>query len=220
MMSQSKLRPSPPGMAASLGSLLRVLQLRPDWIVGHSAGAAIAARMCLDGHAQPQTLVSLNGAWFPPSGPAGAWYAPAARLLTLNRLVPHVLAWQASRPAVLKKLVDSTGSRIDAAGVARYAQLVARAEHVGGVLAMMAQWDLRPLLRDLGRLRPRLELLVADADGTVPPREAVWLHDRVPHSRLHHLPGLGHLAHEEDAAGVARVIEGLEPWAALPDAPD
>ena len=42
-------RLSLPGMAADIGVLLRKLEVRPEIVVGHSAGAAILARMCLDG---------------------------------------------------------------------------------------------------------------------------------------------------------------------------
>jgi len=200
-----------PGMAASLGALLRALQVRPALIVGHSAGAAIAARLCLDGHAEPAAIVSLGGAWFPPGGVAGWWYAPAAKLLALNPLVPHLFAWQAARPATLKKLIDSTGSCIGADGTAQYARLVGNAAHVSAVLAMMAAWDLQPLLRDLHRLQPRLELVAAERDSTVPPSQAEALQRRHPGARLHRLPRLGHLAHEEDPAAVAALVRQLAP---------
>ena len=42
-------RLSLPGMAADIGALLRKLEVRPEIAVGHSAGAAILARMCLAG---------------------------------------------------------------------------------------------------------------------------------------------------------------------------
>ncbi len=207
-----------PGMAAALGALLQVLGLGPDWVVGHSAGAAVAARLCLDGHAQPQTLVSLNGAWFPPRGLGNWWYAPAARLLAHNPWVPQLFAWQASRPATLGRLIASTGSRLDAAAVQRYGQLVGDPAHVGAVLAMMARWDLRPLLQDLPRLQPRLLLLAGERDSTVPPSQAAAVQQRVPGSQLRLLPGLGHLAHEEAAEQVAGHLASLQPW--LPVAPD
>jgi magnesium chelatase accessory protein len=203
-----------PGMAAALGALLQVLGVQPDWVVGHSAGAAIGARLCLDGHAQPRTLVSLNGAWFPPRGVGNWWYAPAARLLARNPLVPHLFAWQASRPATLGKLIASTGSRLNAAAVSHYGHLVGNPAHVGGVLAMMAQWDLRPLLQDLPQLQPHLALVVGEGDSTVPPAQAVALRQRLPHSSLHRLPGLGHLAHEEAPEAVAQLFTSLQPWRA------
>jgi magnesium chelatase accessory protein len=191
-----------PAVAASLGALLGVLGESPDVVIGHSAGAAVGARWCLDGGGAPQALVAVNGAWFPPGGVDRWWYAPAARLLTRNPLVPHLFAWHASRPAALKRLIDSTGSALDAQARAPYAHLVGNAAHVSAVLALMAAWDLKPLLADLPHLRVPLHLLVGSRDGTVPPAQAEALHRRLPGSRLHRLDGLGHLAHEEDAPAV------------------
>ena len=195
-----------PGMAQSLGALLKALDVRPALLVGHSAGAAIGARMCLDGHCAPHTLFSVNGAWFPPAGTGGWWYAPAAKLLALNPLSPQLFSFAASRPVVLRRLMDSTGSRLDAAAHAHYARLAADPAHVGAVLAMMAVWDLRPLLQDLPRLQTKLHQVVGSRDGTVPPRLAADVQRLVAGSRLHTLPGLGHLAHEEDPAAVARLL--------------
>jgi magnesium chelatase accessory protein len=200
-----------PGMAQALGALLKALQVQPSLVVGHSAGAAVAARLCLDGHCAPQHLVSLNGAWFPPRGVGNWWYAPAAKLLVRNPLVPRFFAWQASQPRVLQRLLDSTGSTLDAAASAAYARLVADPAHVAAVLAMMAAWDLRPLLRDLPRLAPRLHLVVGERDTTIAPREATQVQQLVPGSTLSRLPGRGHLAHEEDPAGVAAVLASLVP---------
>src|SRR5271165_4324587 len=50
-------RLSLPGMASDLGQLLRALDFKPDIVVGHSAGAAILARMCLDRKIAPRLLV-------------------------------------------------------------------------------------------------------------------------------------------------------------------
>lgn len=200
-----------PGVARSVAALLAALGVEPALVVGHSAGAAIGARLCLDGGATPHTLVSLNGAWFPPGGVDRWWYAPAAKLLTLNPLVPHLFAWQASRPAMLQKLIDSTGSRLDAASLALYGRLVANPAHVSAVLALMAAWDLPPLLRDLPALKPRLHLVVGDRDGTVPPQQATHLQAMVSGSTLHHLPGLGHLAHEEAPDQIATLLSAWTP---------
>ena len=198
-----------PWVARAVGALLAALGVQPVRVIGHSAGAAIGARLCLDGHTAPQELVSLNGAWFPPGGTERWWYSPAAKLLTLNPLVPHLFAWQASRPALLRRLIDSTGSTLTPAGLALYGRLVSNPAHVGAVLAMMAAWHLPPLLQDLPRLRPRLHLMVGERDGTVPPAQAAQVQQRVAGSVLHRLPGLGHLAHEEDPTTLARLLDGL-----------
>jgi magnesium chelatase accessory protein len=203
-----------PGMAAGLGALLQALGVAPAAVVGHSAGAAIGARLVLDGHARPASLVSLNGAWFPPGGSGGWWYAPMARLLAINPLAPALFAWHAARPATLERLLRGTGSRLDAAGRARYARLAGDVGHVGAVIAMMAAWDLSSLPLELPRLAElgtALHLLAAERDAAVPPQQAQALAARVPGATVHGLPGLGHLAHEEAPREVAAAIEPLLP---------
>lgn len=207
-------RPGPdgltlPGMARLLGGLMRTLGEVPEVVVGHSAGAAIGARMALDGPIPVRHLVGLNGAWLPPSSQGRWFYEPLARLLVLNPVVPHLFAWHAGHRVVLERLLASTGSVIDAPGRAFYARLVADPGHVGAVLAMMASWDLSPLLADLHRLPAVLDLVVATGDLTVPPSTSDVAAQRVVGARLHRLDGLGHLAQEEDPAQVAVLLERL-----------
>lgn len=190
-------RLSLPGMAHALGELLVKLGLAPVAAVGHSAGAAIAARMCLDGHMAPTALVSLNGAFLPPAGWPGFVFLPAARLLALSPFVPNMVARRAADPAAVQRLIDSTGSRLDADGAALYRKLVRSPQHVAATLSMMARWDLRPLLSDIERLTPRLTLIVGEGDRTLDPRQAAQVARRVPTAQVLRLPALGHLAHEE-----------------------
>lgn len=196
-----------PGMAAGLGALMRALRLRPTHLVGHSAGAAVAARLVLDGLAAPRSLAALNGAWLPPAGQGRWFYGPLAKLLVLNPLVPHLFSLHAGDRRAVRRLIDSTGSTLGERGVALYAQLVSRPAHVSAVLAMMAAWDLAPLLRDLPALRVPLHLFVGEQDRTVPPAASLEAQRRVPAAQLERLPGLGHLAHEEAPERVATVLE-------------
>jgi magnesium chelatase accessory protein len=201
-----------PGMARLVNELLDVLEARPVALIGHSAGAAVAARMALDAPAalrDVRTLISLNGAWLPPAGQGRWFYAPLARLFALNPWVPHVFAFHASHRGPLERLIASTGSRLDAAGIDLYAHLVSDRRHVAAVLAMMAAWDLRPLLEDLPRLAPALHLVVAEEDRTVPPKTSAEAARRQPRALLHRLPGLGHLAHEEAPDVVLELLKRL-----------
>lgn len=195
-----------PGMANALGSLLAALRFAPATVVGHSAGAAIGARMCLDGTIAPAALVGINGAWLPPAGAAGRLFSPIAKLLALNAAVPWLFAWRARGPAAVQRLVASTGSTLDADGLAQYARLVRSPGHVAAALAMMANWDLTPLARDLPRLRTRLVLLTGSNDRTLPPVTAQRVAALVPDALVHSLPGLGHLAHEEQPQQVAEIV--------------
>ena len=206
-------RMSLPGIAAALAELLAVLRAEPRIVVGHSAGAAILARMALDGAIAPRGLVSLNGALLPLHGLAGLFFSPAAKLLSFNPLVPRLFAWRAGDEQAVRRLIDSTGSTLDARGIALYGRLLRNPQHVSGALAMMANWDLRPLQRDLPRLAAPLLLVAALNDRTVPPDEARRVQRLLPAAERVELPGLGHLAHEERPDRVAALVhERARAW--------
>ena len=194
--------------ARSIATLLRERDARPGLIVGHSAGAAIAARLALDVQdGGAPAVLSVNGALRPLAGWTAATFLPVARLLALHPVVPSFVAalLKADRPAV-RRLLASTGSRIDEAMVDRYEHLLRDSRHVAGTLRMMAHWDLRALARDLPRLASRLTLVVAGRDRTISPRDARWIAGRVPGCDTIHLPGLGHLAHEEAPTEFASIV--------------
>lgn len=203
-----------PGMAEALGQLLGKLESKPTLVVGHSAGAAIAVRMCLDQLIAPRHLIGLNAALLPLGGLAGRFFSPVAKLMAALPLVPRVFAWQAGDPTVLQRLIDSTGSQLDPTGLALYGRLVRNAGHAAGALGMMAHWDLDALAQDLTRLQTPLSLVVGSGDRTVPPAQAVQVMARLSvaaRGSLHTLPGLGHLAHEERPDLVAPLVLGHLP---------
>lgn len=198
-----------PGMAEALGALLAALDVRPVGAVGHSAGAAIAVRMALDGHLpDARALVSLNGAFVPFEGVMRV-LSPVARLLAATPLAARVTARRAEDGRAVDRLLASTGSRLDPAGRALYARLVRSPGHVAGALAMMAGWDLERLWRDLPRLAVPLRLAVGDRDGTVPPESSERAAARVPGAGIERLAGLGHLMHEEAPERLAMLVETL-----------
>lgn len=198
-----------PGMATGIRALLQALGAEPAWIVGHSAGAAIAVQMALDDPHGLHGIVSLNGALVPLQGPHFAFFSPLARLLALNPLVPRAVAWQGARGHLVSRLLASTGSVLDDTGQALYRRLVSDPGHVRGALAMMANWDLHALQARLGSLGVPLHLVTGSRDSTVPPTDAARVQARVRGTTWTSLPGLGHLAHEEKPAEVCRTILGL-----------
>lgn len=198
-----------PGMSAALASLIDTLGLDVALCVGHSAGAAIASRMALDGMIAPEALVSINGAFLPLDGLPGLLFPPVARLMAATPLASRLFAWRASDRAAVERLIDGTGSALDVRGVELYSRLVRDARHAAGALAMMAQWDLRPLLRDLPSLRTPLVLLAGANDRAVPPEQARRVHALLPRALASEpilLPNVGHLAHEEQPAELARTV--------------
>jgi magnesium chelatase accessory protein len=199
-------RSSLPGMASDVGRLLDRLAVQPEIVVGHSAGAAILARMCLDRRIAPRLLASLNGAFMPFGGIANRMISPLTQLLVMNPLVPRAFAWQASNPGAVERLIRNTGSTIDAEGIAQYRKLVRSPAHVAAALRMMANWRLEPLLHDLPRLTTSLLLIVADNDRSISPDVARQVREINPQAVIEHLPGVGHLAHEEQPQLIADLI--------------
>ncbi len=199
-------RLSLPGMAKSLHGLVQALNVRPALAAGHSAGAAVLARMTLDGQIAPQGLVSLNGAFVPLEGVPGQIFSPLARLLVGLPLLPQLFAWRAKDDGTVQQILEGTGSRIDAQGVALYGRVIRNPAHAAAALGMMARWDLHPLMRDLPRLKVPLLLVVGSNDRAVPPAQADRVLGLVSGASLAAMPGLGHLAHEERSEDTAALM--------------
>jgi magnesium chelatase accessory protein len=194
------------GFSEALRALLNKLQASPDLVLGHSAGAAIALRMALDGAMTPRAIFSLNGALLPLGDEHAAFFTRAARLMVGLPFVSKLCAWRASKHEVAAKLLRDTGSEIGPRGVELYTRLFGYPGHIRAALTMMAQWELRPLLRDLPRLVPALFLLVGSRDRAVPPMQARRIQAIQPAARIITLEGLGHLAHEE---APERIVDAL-----------
>ncbi|MEM9057839.1 MAG: alpha/beta fold hydrolase BchO, partial [Pseudomonadota bacterium] len=195
-----------PGMAAEVSALLRCLSVTPELLVGHSAGAAIATRMALDAREKPRGVIALNGAFGPYGGVAGALLAPLAGLCAASGLVARLIARQAEDLRALERVIAGTGSTIDRAGLRAYQAVLRKPAHVSATFAMMANWDLSGLLRAMPAMELPLALYVADGDKAVPAHQARALARRCANVSLRPLPGLGHLAHEEDPPRVAELI--------------
>ncbi|MGQ0455681.1 MAG: alpha/beta fold hydrolase BchO [Hyphomicrobium sp.] len=195
-----------PGMAKSVGALLKALAIAPVVAVGHSAGAAVALRMTLDGLIAPNAIVSVNGALRPFQGFAGQVFSPLAKLLFLNPVVPRLFAWRGADPSAVERLLEGTGSRVKPDDVEFYRRLFASPGHCAAALGMMARWDLDALTRDLPKLSTPLTLVVGTNDQAVPPADAEFTQRILPNARIETIAAVGHLAHEERPETVAEII--------------
>jgi magnesium chelatase accessory protein len=70
----------------------------------------------------------------------------------------------------------------------------------------MAHWKLRPLLDDLPYLNVPAHFIVGGSDYATPADDAETAARRITRSQVTRLPGLGHLAHEENPSAVAGLI--------------
>ncbi|WP_119169159.1 alpha/beta fold hydrolase BchO [Algihabitans albus] len=194
-----------PAMARGLQALLRQLDLSPTLVAGHSAGAAVLARMCLKDQIAPAALIALNGALLPYPGASSPWFAPTVKLAVWNPVVPRVFSARADERSV-RRLIAGTGSTLKPRGIDLYGRLARNSVHVAGALGMMAGWDLLSLRRALPKLEVPLALLVGSEDRAIRPYQARQILEQVPGAELILFEGLGHLAHEEDPAGTAEAM--------------
>lgn len=195
-----------PGMARLLRDLLTALDVEPAFVIGHSAGAAVAAEMTLDGYIRPDAIVAINGAFQPFKGLAALLFPVAAHVLALNPITIYAVASGAQDSRRIEKLMRSTGSDIPADMLARYRDLFTSPGHVAGLLGMMANWNLAPLVKKMAGLSVPIYLLSGSKDAAVTPASAQALCQTVPQARFMSLPDLGHLAHEENPEAVAAVV--------------
>ncbi|MGY6635060.1 MAG: alpha/beta fold hydrolase BchO [Alkalilacustris sp.] len=202
----NRLRLGIDGMAEDLAALLAQEDLRPRAIVGHSAGGALAFRLAQVLDTPPGAVVGLNAALGKFRGMAGWLFPMMARALALNPLSAAVFSRTASSEASVRALIRSTGSELDARGIALYRQLLADRGHVDGTLAMMAQWNLDPLLAGLGTVRVPTLLVTGARDRAVPPRTSAEAACRMAAAEWRDEPGHGHLLHEEAPDRTAALI--------------
>jgi magnesium chelatase accessory protein len=201
---QSEL--SLPWMARALSQLMDAMRLEPDLAVGHSAGAAILIRACLDGAMAPRALVSVNGALLPFKSWGTQVISPLAKLLAAAPLVPDIFAWRAGSRAAVERLIRGTGSDISSEGMDLYSRLFQSRKHVAAALGMMANWDLETLARELPRLRVPLVMLAGGEDRAIAPEETFRVRELVQGAEAIYLRGVGHLAHEERPQAVADIV--------------
>jgi magnesium chelatase accessory protein len=177
----------------------------PDAIVGHSAGAAIALEMARAGHFDGP-IIGINAALGNFTGFAGVVFPLMAKALAMTPMIAQIFTASTSRPKSVTRLIEGTGSKLSEADQRWYRALVSDRGHVNATLAMMAQWDLNPLLRDLPKHALPVLLITGDQDKAVPPTTSQNLVAKMPNAAHVSLPGLGHLAHEEDAKAILTPI--------------
>lgn len=194
------------GMARAVGALVEALEVTPALIAGHSAGTAIALQLLLDrGWRTP--VVGFTPALMPFPGLAAQLFPSLAKILFTNPFVAIILARLASgRGEVGKFLARATGSRIDAAGERYYQRLFSKSGHCDSTIRMMANWRLEPLRDRLDTVTVPVLLVHGGLDTAIPESAVRAAAVRIPGCRTLALPALGHLAHEEDAAGAAAII--------------
>lgn len=202
-------RPTLDGMAASIAALLAKLDLTPNLIIGHSAGAAIGIQLLLD-HKWDIPLIGFTPALMPFPGLAAKIFPSLAKMLFTNPFVAIIFSRMAQAPGQTAKfLARSTGSKIDAPGERYYTRLFSRSGHCDGAIRMMANWQLDKLRDRLGELGAPVLLVSAANDAAIPQSAVNAAAALIPSCETLAVPGLGHLAHEEYPVQAARIVTGF-----------
>ena len=191
-------------MANAISTLCKQLKLDPDYVIGHSAGAAVSIRMCLDGHIDPRGLLSINGALLP----FGAFIEPimlkAARALSRSPRVSQFLAQRGTGESDVRRALRDTGATISEPMIRRYTTLISKPEHIEGTLRMMGGWELGQLAKDLPKLTTPIHLVGCAKDHIVPASRAHRATRELPNATAVTLDDAGHLIHEADPGRIIR----------------
>jgi magnesium chelatase accessory protein len=181
-----------------LRKLMSALEAKPRWIIGHSAGAALGAQYALDADTLPKGMLCINAAFNPFGSIAAPLFSKTAKWFARSHWLPKALASPALRWRATGSMLADTGSAVDPLMSRCYDTLLGNPDHIAGTLRMMAGWDLPPLLRRLSSLQAPVWLAAAENDRTIPPERSTSVAHDLPLARSLRIPGLGHLAHEED----------------------
>lgn len=190
-------------MAEDILAVLAAEDLHPDALIGHSAGAAIALRMA-EIKPGPQ-VVGVNAALDTFQGIAGVLFPVLAKTIAITPLAATLFSATASQGTVAR-IIEGTGSVLQPSDLAIYRRLVASRTHVQATLLMMSQWKLEPLLGRLPQITAKTLLIAASGDKAVPPATSQRAAEQMPNATSVTLPGLGHLAQEEDPQAIANPI--------------
>jgi magnesium chelatase accessory protein len=197
-------------MAEDLAALIAAAGWQPNLVIGHSAGVPLALQ--LSRLVPFRSVIGLNAALGQFDGAAGFLFPLFARALAATPFVPSMVSRLWGNEAKVRALIEGTGSRLDEAGIRQYLTLVQRAAHVDGTLGMMAAWRVDRLMAGAAGLTVPTLLVANAGDRLVPPKVSREAARMLPRPEVREMPGLGHLAHEEDAGAVlAAFADWLKP---------
>ncbi|MEL6966168.1 MAG: alpha/beta fold hydrolase BchO [Pseudomonadota bacterium] len=182
----------------------------PVCLAGHSAGAAVAARLISRSDTFGNApLVSINGAFFPFPGLAQYLFPVAARMLFLNPVATRLFAYGASSRVRVEDLLSSTGSMLNASGIDLYQRALSSRRHIEGTLEMMSHWDLNTMEEELAALPGPVLQVIGMMDGTISPKAAERVGRILQAGEIVRFEEAGHLVHEERPEEVAAAIKSF-----------
>lgn len=194
-------------MAQQLRDFLTAERLSPAIVAGHSAGAAIMLQLAADGALPAETvLVGINAALHAPHPAVQDLMRGSLGAIFRSRPARAFVRGVGTSAPLIEMLLSTTGSRLSKEQEAAYVRTFADPEHVEAAYAMMASWDLAPLVAALPRIPHPTLYITGERDTWVPPAVARDASARMPRARVASVAGGGHLVHEECPQEVAALI--------------
>lgn len=184
-----------PAITDGVAQLLDQQAFAPDYIIGHSAGAAIA--VSLGSRMGVERVIAINAAFAEFSGIFASLFPMVARTLVVAPFVGRILAHIGRDPNAIKRILLQTGSQIPTQQMQYYQRLFESQHHIQGTLQLMADWSIRDFNAALPDMAQPIHFITAAQDRTVPPQTSQYWADRLPEARLTKIPHGGHLIHEE-----------------------
>ncbi len=195
-----------PALARAVTGLSHDVKASPACVVGHSAGAAIAVRMILDGGVAPGVAMSVNGALLPFPGFGLLTLPMMFKALFSNPFAAPFATEIVRGPGNIRQAIANTGTELSEQGLAFYERLFTSDRHLDATLKMMTHWDLAPLKRDLSKLHIPLTAVFGAEDLAIPAWQARELVELAPAADVIELSGCGHIAPEEKPKKLSKLV--------------
>lgn len=206
---------TPRRQAGLLAKACTALGLGEPIVVGHSLGTQVTLELALEDTISVRGLVLVSGYYFPTARP-DVWLlaTPAIPIFgdILRYTVSPIMAWMLM-PSILRKtfapqpVARSFVREVPPVLMVRPWQLRASAEDSGCMVPTA-----RRLSRRYQSIRQPVEIFAGTADRIVhrqQSRQSGRLHEVLPHSELHILPGEGHMLHYDLSASLAGAVDRI-----------
>jgi magnesium chelatase accessory protein len=205
--------PAPEGltldaMADGLRALLATLDLSPRLVVGHSAGAALGAKLILEG-LPARGFVGINPAILLRPDPRSLPFWPALEWTATRPIFVDLATRYCADRGRLAFAFNRAAPKLPPAMLDLHHRVLAQRDQHLAAFGMMARWDVRPVRRALSSFPVPALLFAGERDPWFPPQVVRALASEFPSAETIVIPGTGHLSHEEDPDLVASHLLGF-----------
>lgn len=211
---------TPKAQARLLAQACRALGVANPVVVGHSMGTQTALEMALDPAFPVRGIVVVSGYYFPtPRLDALFLSTPALPVIgdvmryTVSNLLARLATPRLFRRFFWPRAIDPAFvEAVPPALIVRPSQLRASAEESAFMVPAAAR-----LARHYGEIRVPVEIFAGEDERVVgQKRQSNRLHEAIPQSRLHLLPGEGHMLHYQVPGLVAEAARRAGDAQAVP----